>query len=118
MTLTNEDLGLSERVGHNVRVLLKQRGKSVAGLAREFGVTSTTMHNRLSGKHKLAIDDLPRIAAYLDLDEFGVLFRENLFDLGLRQSGWTDVTARQLTFDDALAEREEPVIEDVLIAAA
>lgn len=121
VSITQEDLDLRKRVGANVRLLLHDRQKSVASLARDvFHVTPTTMHNRLSGKHKLSTDDLGRIAAYLDLDDIGALFRQSLLDQRISPSAWMDILATETPrFDlDLPAEHEADELLERLTHAA
>jgi len=54
-----------------IRAGLKQPGKTQVGLAQHLGIAHPQITHLLSGKRRLNVDEVPRIAEYLELDPPG-----------------------------------------------
>jgi BetR domain. len=65
---------IQESISRAISVLLTRMGKNQAWLARELGVSSAWVSNRMTGKTFFDTDDLAKISAVCDLPPFE-LFR-------------------------------------------
>lgn len=61
----------SQRFIDWIRTGLKQPGKTQSGLARHLNIAHPQITQLLNGRRLLKIDEIPKIAAYLELDAPG-----------------------------------------------
>ncbi len=57
----------SERVAATIRAELARRRKTQSDLATALGMARSALHRRLNGDQSLTVDELHKIAKYLDL---------------------------------------------------
>lgn len=81
---------ITEDVARRIRVLLAERGRNQADLARALGPTykglkQTNLSNRMRGVHDFTLPELDAIASWLDVP-ITELF--TVYDLGRQNSGW------------------------------
>lgn len=60
-------------ISRAIAVLLVRSGKTQAWLAKQAGLQPATLSNRMVGRTVWDVDDITRIAAAFDLDEFEFL---------------------------------------------
>lgn len=64
---------LSRRCGHAIKVLLQDRGKRPADLARDLDMSQQTVNARLNGERVLDVNDLEIFANYLGVSPADLL---------------------------------------------
>ncbi len=59
-------LTLQHRLGSVIRTLIEDTGRTVVALAEGAGVPRATLYRKLDGHQSFTVDELVRIADYLD----------------------------------------------------
>lgn len=87
-------MSTTERIGANVRTIARARGLSLRAIAKEMNFNNEqVLFTRLSGKSKMSVTELERLAAILDVP-IDLLLRDPSRLLG-SENLWLSVTADQ-----------------------
>lgn len=87
-------MSTTERIGTNVRTIARARGLSLRGIAKAMDFNNEqVLFTRLSGKSKMSVIELEKLAGILEVDVAVLLGDPS--DLVGRTSGWWSVTADQ-----------------------
>ncbi len=90
------------KIAQQLRMLLKQRGTTVANLARATKTESQTIHNWLAGSKPRDFDQVKRVADYFDVT------------LDMLVYGANPATERKNTIDELKEEINAGVFEVIL----
>ena len=67
-TIANIGLTLQTTISRNMRIALGYNAKNQADLARAFGVSRTTISQKMIGKVNWTIEDMERAGRYLNIE--------------------------------------------------
>lgn len=67
-TIANIGLTLQTTISRNMRIALGYNAKNQADLARAFGVSRTTISQKMVGKVNWTIEDMERAGRYLNIE--------------------------------------------------